>query len=870
MCKPIWQFAMLMKNQGINNQAHYDRRPLVVSFNSLRLVIVLFYSGIIKILFKLSNLSTSLATKFKSHSFLKMRVFHFFSNKSNQNTIKLRTLQESEERYRVLVENSSDFIYEVTYNGLFLYASQSLQNRVGINKSEFDSLNFMSLVREDYRTQLAEYYANTVKERKTFSYYEFPVIARSGEEIWFGQTGNVVFDENYRVVRFQYIARDLTEVRKLNESNDRQRRMLSAILQSAKDGISVMVFKHQDYSSCALLQWEMANLATNTLFGQESVIGLTFFDVLPNESATLLNNWCLEAIHLKQKCEKEFNIQLKNGRRWLHITSVSVTEGLVVTISDITVERMARQEIQEQKNFYETILNNMPSEVAVFSPDRRYLFVNPAAVKSPEMRTWLIGKTDEEYATFKGRSYDKSDQRLRLFNEAVVERKAIAWEDAFELPDARTKTFLRHYYPIEDPEGNIYFVVGNGIEITRLKEIEADLEKARNLAEQSALARQVFINTMSHEMRTPLNCVIGLSHLLLDENPKDEQVENLKAMLFSAKNLLALINDVLDFGKLEAGKVGLEKIPFRLVELLQSIYSTFKHQALQKGINLSLTIGDHVPKQILSDSVRLTQVITNLLNNALKFTSEGSVSLKVEMVQNLGNQAMLSFSIEDTGIGIPAEKQQDIFESFTQAESHTTRLYGGTGLGLSITKRLLELFGSQISLKSEHGVGSLFSFEILVEVENAPIESTLKINGQEYPIAGKKVLLVEDNEINRLVANKFLKKWGVVTHNATNGQEALELVKKEAFDVVLMDIQMPVMDGYTAAKHIRQLPGCTSEELPIIALTATISEEVIDDVRFSTMNKALPKPLDPTELYNCLLFYSVNSTPIGEQHTGNE
>ena len=771
-------------------------------------------------------------------------------------------LAESEEHYRGLVENSRDLIYEARFDGTFIYASRSVVEILGIQNEPLEKLGYMPFVRHDYREALAEYYRRSILDKQVSTYFEFPILSRRGTEHWLGQTGNAIFDAEGRVDRFQFIARDLTEERRIQLQSEEQKSMLTAILESSKDSISVLDVYRDITGEPLTLKWAMANPAANRLFGVDSLLGRQFLDVMPIQQASSLLAWCKEGLESSYMRERESQLTLNGEERMLRISSVSLPEGLVLTFTDITAEKLARQELQSQKNFYETILNHMPSEVVVFSPDHRYLFLNPAAVRSPEMRHWLQGKTDEEYASYKGHYHDKALQRRSHFLEALETRKDIQWEDVFVRPDGTESTYLRGFSPIENSDGEIYIVVGNGIDITGLKQIEADLQRARLVAEESAQARQMFINSMSHEMRTPLNCIIGLSQLLLEENPRPDQAEDLRAMLFSSKNLLALINDVLDFGKLEAGKVGLEHIPFQLQELLQGIHSTFRHQALEKKIDLGLMLSPDLPIQVISDPIRLTQVLTNLLSNALKFTSVGGVYLRVEAVRVQSGRAQLQFSVIDTGIGIPADKQQAIFETFTQATDDTTRLFGGTGLGLSITKQLLHLFGTEIELDSTPGKGSTFSFRLsldLPEQNTQPGSSMMSIDMGEQPLSSLRILLAEDNEINRLVASKFLKKWGIVPDVAVDGREALEKVRANTYDILLMDIQMPVLDGLEASRQIRLLPHGSAEELPIIALTAFADDEIRQQVADAGMNAIATKPFNPPELYDLLLRFSNQS-----------
>ena len=775
--------------------------------------------------------------------------------RERQNAVLVK-MAESEERYRLLVENSNDFIYEVTYRGYFVYASQSLLMRLGVQEKDFSTFSYMELVRDDHRQKLIEYYNLCIEAHEHSTYFEFPVNSLSGEEIWLAQTGTIVYDAEDRVSRFQFIARDVTQLRRLNEEKERHQRMLSAILQSAKEGISTLRAVQGPLGVTIGLEWITANPAANRLFDVDTLVGRKLTDVLPAAEAANLFGWCVENLSTRHAREREMQLTLSGDLRWLRVSSVSLQEGLVLTFNDVTMERKAGQKLEEQKNFYEMILNNLPSEVAVYMPNRRYLFLNPSAVPREEVRNWLIGHTDDEYAAKNGSFSAKAQERKAYFDQVVSESKAMVWEEIFQTP-AGMKAYLRNLKPIFDTEAKLVMLVGNGIDITDRKLMEGDLERAREEAEHSAQARQVFMNSMSHEMRTPLNCVIGMSHLLLDENPRPEQAENLRAMLFSANNLLALINDVLDLGKLDAGKVELEAIPFHLADILDGMQGVFRHQASQKGIDLRVLRPAGLPDYFVGDPVRLTQILTNLISNAIKFTEVGGVLVQVDKTGGPGEPSLL-FTVQDTGIGIAADKQEAVFETFTQAENDTTRRFGGTGLGLSITKRLLSLYGSEIKLDSEPGKGTSFSFVLHLKAAKAPerpVAHLLPPADTDSVLSNMQVLLVEDNEINRLVACKFLKRWGIVPGIAVNGQDALDAVQRRPFDLIMMDIQMPVMDGYTACKLIRELPGMGFDELPIIALTASANEEVEEQVRLSGMQATMTKPLNPAALHAILLQY---------------
>jgi len=375
-------------------------------------------------------------------------------------------------------------------------------------------------------------------------------------------------------------------------------------------------------------------------------------------------------------------------------------------------------------------------------------------------------------------------------------------------------------------------------------------KSARHLAEQAAIAKTEFLSTMSHEIRTPLNAVIGMSHLL-SENPRDDQEENVRTLEFSAKNLMLLINDILDYNKIDSGKLEFDNSEVDIRTLVQNLLQTYQTKADEKGIALELSVDKKVPQTIFTDHTRLSQVLSNLVSNAIKFTDKGRVEVSLKQVMRTKERSAIKFKVEDTGIGIPKEKQSMIFETFTQASSTTTRVFGGTGLGLAITKKLLHLQGVAIHLFSLPGKGSRFyftqTFSIPKDSPKRVPSLQLTINEkQDQNLEGLTILLVEDNEVNVLVAKKFLTKWQANVHNVENGQEALDEITQggEKYDLILMDLQMPVMDGYTASREIRKV----GYQRPIIALTASALMEVEEKVKNAGMDDYVTKPFNPNDL----------------------
>jgi signal transduction histidine kinase/CheY-like chemotaxis protein len=379
------------------------------------------------------------------------------------------------------------------------------------------------------------------------------------------------------------------------------------------------------------------------------------------------------------------------------------------------------------------------------------------------------------------------------------------------------------------------------------------LQEAVEEAVRAGQSKADFLSTMSHELRTPLNSIIGMSELLLDDPHNQEQAENLKILSFSAVNLHSLVNDILDFNKLDLDKLELEAISVDLHELLNNISMGLRFHAKEKGLLLTLDIEDGIKgRPVITDPTRISQIIYNLAGNAIKFTAEGGVSIRLRVMSQDEDNTTIRFSVTDTGIGISEDKHAGIFEPFVQASTSTTRNYGGSGLGLAIVKRLVRLFGSEVSLLSSPGHGSNFSFDLTLKLDKQPTEMRAAMSSLRLDLSSLRILVAEDNAMNRLLLKKVFSKWNTEPAFAENGQEAVERAASEKFDVILMDIHMPVMDGYEAAKEIRRLSDHAKSSVPIIALTASVSGNLDIKIREAGMDDFVQKPFNSIDLYSKL------------------
>jgi signal transduction histidine kinase/DNA-binding response OmpR family regulator len=408
-----------------------------------------------------------------------------------------------------------------------------------------------------------------------------------------------------------------------------------------------------------------------------------------------------------------------------------------------------------------------------------------------------------------------------------------------------------HYMPVTDNENKPVGMNGVVMDITTLKKNEQELKNSLVISEETQKIKESFLANMSHEIRTPIHAIMNLTDILLKTEVSPEQHKFLDAIKKSADNLLVIINDILDLSKIEAQKMTFENTPFNLRDVIHSVIEIFNPRAQEKKLKLILNYNEDLPDFINGDSVRLSQVINNLISNAIKFTHDGEVKMDVYAEEKNEKFCLVAFKISDTGIGIPQHKLSSIFDSFSQASDDITRKYGGTGLGLNICKQLVELQGGMISVESTPNRGSVFIFRLAFEniVPEDNISTSITQNSTELVFNKElKILVVEDNDINRMVINIMMRDWKFKTDNAVNGSVAIDMIEQNNYDIVLMDIEMPGLNGYQTTQHIRKNLPAPKNAIPILAMTAHANSSEKEKCLNAGMNDYVSKPFDAEEL----------------------
>ncbi len=586
-----------------------------------------------------------------------------------------------------------------------------------------------------------------------------------------------------------------------------------------------------------------------TGYTEEEFMRLRINDIIDPSFEKEVTTYYLKQVELDLPAkDMEFPIVTKSGDRiWINQTANFVFNAykerneFIVVARDVTERRNLTQVLKNSEEKYRGIIENL--ELGLLEID-----VKGAITRAYPKFCELCGYEEQELIGLNAREVFLHDEDKTEANEDGARKFASVCEVRIRHKNGNYLWVIVSNAPFYDIRGVYLGSIGIYLNISQRKAMESELKIAKEVAEASVKSKEMFLANMSHEIRTPMNAILGLGNLLTETLLTDQQYRYASTINTSAKNLLTIINDILDFSKIEAGKLQIENIPLDVMQTVDKTVEVFLPLAKDKKLHFVRDLDKKIRKEVLGDPTRLNQVLINLLGNAFKFTEEGEIVLKVELLEKDKKNYKIRFSVRDTGIGISQKHQNSIFDSFAQAEPSTARLFGGTGLGLSISYQLIKLMGGDLKVKSKVGEGTEFSFELDLEilkfqamVNNVSVEKLPK---------GVRVLLVEDNKVNQFLAQTILKSWECEVVCADDGEIAIEKLNEASFDIVLMDVRMPNMNGEEATKVIRE-EMCLN--IPIIALTANAIKGDKEKYLSMGMNDYVSKPFEKDELNEKIL-----------------
>lgn len=753
-----------------------------------------------------------------------------------------KATEELRKTFQSVMDNTDSVIAIKDVNYRYLLVNKKFEKLYGIS-------NEMAFQKTDYeirpkeladRLRVTDEQAMTEKKAVVFE----QVIDTAEGSVTFYVTKFPLYNEEGKMNALCLMATDITERKKIENALREKDEKFSSIFRSSPVAMSLGMMNPNRIIE--------VNESFTQLFGYpaEEIIGRNFVEAgLINEEQ---RTQVLEVFRKEGRLSSlEMKITNKNrSERYILLTTeVILIGGKEHTLSiyyDITERKRLEMAVQERDARFSVMFNASPVAMTLGSLEPyRYLEVN-------ESFSRLSGYSREESITldFAKNGLISGEERKQLLESFA--RKGVLKNEELVI---KVKNGTERYILLSTElinSGGQKLALSAYHDITERKRLEQQLIIAKEQAEESGRAKEQFLANMSHEIRTPMNAVLGFTDLLTETDLDAGQKEYVSAIETSGRNLMAVINDILDYSKIEAGMMKIESVPMSVRSLLDSLSLSFAEQARKKKLKLGFSCDKKVPEVLSGDPARLTQIIINLVGNAIKFTSKGGVKVKADLLEKDKSNAVVRFTVQDTGIGIPKDKLASVFERFNQGSNDTTRKYGGTGLGLSIVKRLAELQGGSVNVESKSGKGSVFTvvipYSTEVESENIKAVSLASLKAKRKDVS---VLLVEDNRLNQKLAETVLAGFGFTTEIAANGKIAVAMLrKKNNYDVVLMDMQMPEMNGYDATKYIRTK---LKKNIPIIAMTAHAMASEKDKCLGLGMNDYISKPFKKEELYRMIL-----------------
>ena len=792
-----------------------------------------------------------------------------------------KALRESEDKFRTVADHTYNWEYWRAADGSLAYSSPSCERITGYTAEEFlqDPRLMTRIMHQDDLEAFKSHLHDTARTAAPTDCAtpDFRILTRSGEERWIAHVCQEVFDGAGKTLGRRACNRDVTPQKKTEQDilqKQQQLEELNQALHSSEDKLKTFfelssdaIFIH-DYEGNLK---EVNQTACDRLgYTREEVLSLHLSCLDLPEFAEKIPE-ILDQLRISKKIVFETVHIGKNGCR----VPVEVSSKEIELAGEVLVFSTAR-DITERTLFQKKLLKlskaveNSPVTVIITDHLGLIEYVNPKF-------TEITGYLPEEVIGQNPRILNAGVQPQELYRE--LWRTILAgqeWRGDFCNRKKNGDIHWDHVSisPIRDEQGSITNFVALKEDVTEQKRIAGELLAAQDAAHAANRFKSEFLANMSHEIRTPLNAIIGFSALTLKTNLPPRQQDYIRKINTAGELLLTIINDILDLSKIEAGRMVMEQIPFRLETMLATVVSLVQQKAVDKGLQVAVESAPEVSSCLIGDGHRLGQIISNLLSNAVKFTERGQITLETALLAKEENRVQLKFSVSDTGIGISAEQITKLFQPFTQADGSTTRRFGGTGLGLSISKQMVEMMGGEIWCESTPGVGSIFRFTAWFGIGPANDTEYLPSGGaagggnksQSFDFSGSRVLLVEDNEINQHLAIELLRETGAVVHLAVNGKEAVTMITGGGapYDLVLMDLQMPEMDGYEATRSIRSDRRFAT--LPIIAMTAHALQEAQQKINDAGMDAHITKPINAQTMLRTMRAFLSDQTPEEEHN----
>ncbi|MBC5991588.1 PAS domain S-box protein [Pontibacter cellulosilyticus] len=762
------------------------------------------------------------------------------------NTEELKTAQEVQEKndfIRQVVDSSPSLIFVKDAAGKFSFVNTECANLFGKSVNELVGASANTFYKHQDEPSFYNTVDKQVVEEGLVVKLEEKFTKPNGETVWLNTIKKPLFTSNGEV-QVLGIATNITEQRQAKHRLEESEELFRLLSENSKDLISL----HEPNG-----RYIYVSKACKELLGYEpeELIGSMPIDILHPEDIDLIGqkgnvNYLLEHKNILV----QHRLLRKDGSvQWVetNIKPILNEAGEVVKIQsavrDIEERKKAEEALKESEKKYRDLINYSRAYFCTHDMQGILQETNPYMLD-------MLGYTTDEMVGKNLKSFLPEHHQTN-FNSYLREfRKKKLVEGIFTVLNKEQEERYLFYknYKVEEPNTKPY-IICIAQDITDRMHTEQQLKKAKEAAEESARVKENFLANMSHEIRTPMNGIMGMASLL-NKSPLNQAQKNyIKIIQQSADNLLVIINDILDIAKIEAGKLELEEIPFNLTDTVKAAYQTLIYKAEEKELAYLIKPLHLKHQTVIGDPYRLNQVLLNLLNNAIKFTDAGSVTLSCSVLEENEEKLTLEFAVSDTGIGIPVDKRDYIFEGFAQAYSSTTRKYGGTGLGLSICRNLIEMQHGEIWVESEENHGSTFKFRLTYAKYNGNIDTPRKEDVDFTSLAGTKVLLAEDNEVNTFLAKSIMEGWDFEVEVARNGREAVEKAEQNTYDVILMDIQMPELSGLDATQLIRSSQDGTKAGIPIIALTANALKGDAEKYLSIGMNAYISKPFEEEELY---------------------